>query len=125
GELDLVDGLVGEVSGRFLPTTVLVRRLVARGRCVRATLQFVPRFGYDRRPPARVGRRAGALVCEGGSLAVAIASDGPPVATDRPVDIEVCPGSPITIVLTAARRTALIVVPPGVAITDLDRDERG
>jgi GH15 family glucan-1,4-alpha-glucosidase len=125
GELDLVDGLVGEVSGRFLPTTVLVRRLVARGRGVRATLQVVPRFGYDRHPPARVGRRAGALVCEGGSLAVGITSDGPPVEPDRPVDVEVRPGSPLTIVLTAARRTALIIVPPDVAATQLDRDERG
>ena len=48
GELELADGLVAEVEGRFLPATVLVRRLSARGRAVRARLHFVPRFGYER-----------------------------------------------------------------------------
>jgi hypothetical protein len=32
GELELADSLVAEVEGRFLPGTVLVRRLTARGR---------------------------------------------------------------------------------------------
>jgi GH15 family glucan-1,4-alpha-glucosidase len=125
GELELSDGLVAEVVGRFLPGTVLVRRLTARAGPVRAQLQLAPRFGYDRRRARRVSRRAGAVVCEGGDLAVAVISDGPTLETDRPVDFEVRPGEPVTIVVTAARREPLIVVPPAVAVSELRRDEAG
>ena len=34
GELELADGLVAEVEGRFLPATVLVRRLIGAGTSV-------------------------------------------------------------------------------------------
>jgi GH15 family glucan-1,4-alpha-glucosidase len=125
GELELVDGLVAEVAGRFLPATVLVRRLVARGRPVRARLQLVPRFGYRRSPAQRVGRRAGALVCEGGGLAVAVTSDGPTVESERPVEFEVRPGAPVTIVVTVALNRPLIVVAPARAAAELARDEAG
>jgi GH15 family glucan-1,4-alpha-glucosidase len=125
GELELADGLVAEVEGRFLPGTVLVRRLTARGRTVHGRLQLAPRFGYGRRPARRVGHRSGALVCEAGDLAIAVTSDGPIVEVDRPVDFEVRPGEPVTIVVTVASRSALIIVPPAVAATELARDEAG
>jgi GH15 family glucan-1,4-alpha-glucosidase len=125
GELELADGLVAEVEGRFLPGTVLVRRLTARGRRVHCRLHFAPRFGYDRQPARRIARRAGALVCEFGERAIAITSDGPTVEPDRPVEFEVGPGEPVTIVLTAARRSPLIVVPPATASAALACDERG
>jgi GH15 family glucan-1,4-alpha-glucosidase len=125
GELELADSLVAEVQGRFLPGTVLVRRLTATGRPVRARLRLSPRFGYDRRRATRTGRRAGALVCEHGDLAIALTSDGPTIATDRPVDFEVHPGEPVTIALTAARRSPLIVVPPALAAAEVARDEAG
>jgi len=125
GELELADGLVAEVEGRLLPGTLLVRRLSARGRSVRAQLHLAPRFGYERRPARRRSRRAGALVGEGGDLAVAVTGDGPAVEFDRPIDFEVHPGQPVTIVVTAARRTALIVVPPALAAAELARDEGG
>jgi GH15 family glucan-1,4-alpha-glucosidase len=67
GELELADGLVAEVEGRFLPGTVLVRRMSARGRAVRARIHLAPRFGYDRQPARRISRRGGALVCERGA----------------------------------------------------------
>ena len=124
-ELELADGLVGEVEGRFLPGTVLVRRLTARGRAVRAQLHLAPRFGYDRQVARRIARRASALVCEHGDLAIAVTSDGPTIEADRPVDFEVRPGEPVTIALTAARRSPLIVVPPAVAAAELTRDEAG
>ncbi|MPY91819.1 MAG: glycoside hydrolase family 15 protein [Acidimicrobiia bacterium] len=123
GEPELADGLVAEVAGRFLPGTVLARRLTARGRAVRARLHLAPRFGYDRRPARRIVQRAGALVCERGERAIAVTSDGPTVQVDRPVAFEVHPGEPVTIALTAARRSALIVVPPAVAAAELSRDE--
>jgi GH15 family glucan-1,4-alpha-glucosidase len=125
GELELADGLVAEVTGRFLPGTVFVRRLTARGRAVHARLHLAPRFGYDRQPARRTSRRAGALVCEHGDLAIAVTADGPIVETDRPVDFEVRPGAPVTIALTAAYRSPLIVVPPAIAAAELARDEVG
>jgi GH15 family glucan-1,4-alpha-glucosidase len=125
GELELADGLVAEVEGRFLPGTVLVRRLCARGRSVRARLHLVPRFGYRREAAHRIVRRADALVCEHGDLAVAVTSDGPTVEAEHPVDFEVRPGEPVTIVVTVARRGPLIVVPPAVAVAELARDEAG
>ena len=125
GELELADGLVAEVDGRFLPATVLVRRLSARGRSVRARLHFVPRFGYERKVASHIARRAGALVCEHGNLAIAITSDGLSIEIDRPVDFEVRPGRPVTIVVTVAHHRPLIVVPPAVATAELTRDEAG
>jgi GH15 family glucan-1,4-alpha-glucosidase len=125
GELALEDGLVAEVEGHFLPGTVLVRRLTARGRPVQCQVHVAPRFGYDRQPARRTARRAGALVCETGGLAIAITSDGPDVDADHPVDFEVDPDKPVTIVLTVARRCPLIVVPPATAAVALARDERG
>lgn len=125
GELELADSLVAEVEGRFLPATVLVRQLTARGRAVRVLLHLAPRFGYDRQPPRRVRNRAGALVCEGRDIVIAVTSDGPTVETDRPVDFEVHPGQPVTIVVTAASRSMLIVVPPALAVSEVARDEAG
>lgn len=124
GELELADGLVAEVEGRFLPGTLLVRQLTARGRGVRARLHLAPRFGYDRRPPRRIGWRAGALVCEGGGLAVAVTSNGPALGADHSIDFEIRPGEPVTIALTVSRG-ALIVVPAAVAVAELARDEAG
>jgi GH15 family glucan-1,4-alpha-glucosidase len=123
GEREPPDTLVAEVEGRFLPGTLLARRLTAKGRAVPARVHFVPRFGYGRRRATRSGRRAGALVCEHSDLAIGLTSDGPSVEPDRPVDFEVRPGAPVTIVLTVARRSALIVVPPAVAAAEVARDE--
>jgi len=125
GELELADSLIAEVSSRFLPGTVLVRQVVARGRPIRASLHFAPRFGYDRRPAQRVAGRLGALICERGSLVIAATSDGPTLEADRDIEFEVRPGQPVTIVLSAASRAALIVVPPRVASAEVQRDEQG
>jgi GH15 family glucan-1,4-alpha-glucosidase len=125
GELELADGLVAEVEGHFLPGTVLVRQLTAKGRAIRAQIALAPRFGYDRQPSRRTRHRAGALVCERGDLAIAVTSDGPELETDRVIEFEVPPGRPVTIVLTAARRSALIIVPPSVGVAAMARDEAG
>jgi GH15 family glucan-1,4-alpha-glucosidase len=123
GELELADSLVAEVEGRFLPGTLLVRRLTARGRTVRARIHLAPRFGYDRRVATRIDRRAGALVCERDDVAIAVTSDGPVVDADRTLDFDVSPDRPVTITLTVVRRSALIVVPPTVAADEVARDE--
>jgi GH15 family glucan-1,4-alpha-glucosidase len=125
GELELADSLIAEVEGRFLPATLLVRQLTARGRAVRAQLHLAPRFGYDRSLPGRQEHRAGALVCERGELAIAVTSDGPELDADRTIEFEVRPGQPVTIALTASRRNALIIVPSAVAAAEVARDEAG
>ena len=125
GELELADSMVAEVTGRFLPGTVLVRSLRARGRPIGAELYCAPRFGYDRLPARRVARRAGALLCEGRDIAIAITADRAVVEIDRPVRFDVRPGEPVTIVVTATRRSALIVVPPKLGLAEITRDERG
>jgi GH15 family glucan-1,4-alpha-glucosidase len=124
-ELELADTLVAEVEGRLLPSTVLVRQLVARGRSARARILLAPRFGDDRRRSRRTSRRAGALVCDGGDLAIAVTSDGPVLDADREIVFDVRPGAPVTFVLTAARRTMLVVVPPAVGADEVRRDEDG
>jgi GH15 family glucan-1,4-alpha-glucosidase len=125
GELELADSLVGEVEGHLLPATLLVRQLTARGRAVRAQLHLAPRFDHDRGPTGRTGQRAGALVCERGALAIAVTSDGPEIETDRTIEFDVRPGQPVTIALTASRRSPLIIVPPAVAAGEVGRDEAG
>jgi GH15 family glucan-1,4-alpha-glucosidase len=124
GVLEVADSLVAEVEGRLLPSTVLVRRITAMQRPVRVQVHFAPRFGYDRRPPRRTRRRAGALVCEAGDLAVAITSDGPLVEVDRTITFDVHHDRPVTIVLTASRRAPLVLVPPSVGAAAAERDER-
>ena len=99
GELELADALVAEVEGRFCPSTVLVRRLTARGRA--GQLPAAPRPPLRLRPPAR--RRASAAGPARSCANTATSpSPSPPtapaVATDRPVDFEVRPGEPVTIV---------------------------
>ena len=89
----------------------------------------------SRRPPLRlrtfggarrVSRRTGALVCELGDLAVADhVRRSHRSSVERSVDFEVRPGNPVTIVVTVARRSPLIVVPPAVAVAELARDEAG
>jgi GH15 family glucan-1,4-alpha-glucosidase len=125
GQLELADTIIAEVEGRLLPSTILVRSVIARGRSMRAHLLLAPRFGYDRRSAHHCTRRAGALVVDGGDLAIAVSSDGPSAETDREVVFDVHPGTPITFVLTAARRTMLVIVPPAVALDEVRRDEEG
>lgn len=123
-ELELVDGLVGEVTGRLLPASLLVRRLSCRGRPARVRLLLAPRFGYERQAAARVGRLGSALVFQRGDLAIAATADGVELAPDQPVEAEVAPGSSVTVALAASSRGPLVVVPPDVACDALARDER-
>ena len=51
GRLTLTEAMVGEVAGRLLPTTLLVRRLTAESHPIEATLLFDPRLGEGRRRP--------------------------------------------------------------------------
>jgi GH15 family glucan-1,4-alpha-glucosidase len=124
GWLTLTEGMVAEVSGRLLPTTMLVRRLSADGGPVDATVELDPRLGDERRQP-RSGRRGDALVCQWGSIAVAVQSaPGLPLEPGRPLRVTVEPGRPVTVVLAVAVREPLVQVDPEAAWSVLLDDER-
>ena len=126
GELTLADSMVGEVSGRLLPATMIIRRLRSRGRAVRAVTRLAPRFGYGRSQPSRIRRRSGALVIEHRDLAIAARSDAPsPLVFDEETSFEVDPSTPLTIVLSASHQEPLVLVPPQVARATAERDEEG
>jgi GH15 family glucan-1,4-alpha-glucosidase len=123
GELELADSLIAEVEGQFLPGSLLVRRLAARGRPIRVHLRLAPRFGYDRHEAVRSEHRAGAVVCEFRDLAIAVTSDGPVPELDRVVEFDVYPDAPVTIAMTVTKRGPLIIVPPAVAALAAIADE--
>ncbi|MEU1689842.1 glycoside hydrolase family 15 protein [Micromonospora sp. NPDC005707] len=121
--LTLTESMVAEVTGRLLPSTLLVRRLSAEGGAVDAVVEFDPRLGVRHRRP-RVRRRGGVLVCEWGALAVSL-SCAPELAVEpgRVTPVEVAPGSPVTLVLAVANREPLIHVEPQAAWDLLLGDE--
>ncbi|MEW2330122.1 glycoside hydrolase family 15 protein [Micromonospora chersina] len=123
GRLTLTEGMVTEVSGRLLPTTLLVRRLSAEQEAVEAVVEFDPRLGALHRRP-RIDHRRQALVCAWGSVAISLAS-APALAieTGRSTPITVRPGSPVTLVLAVAHREPLIHVEPAAAWDLLVEDE--
>ncbi|MER7443765.1 glycoside hydrolase family 15 protein [Micromonospora avicenniae] len=121
--LTLTEGMIAEVSGRLLPTTLIVRRLSTEDAAVDAVVDFDPRLGVRHRRP-RVHHRHQALVCQWGSLAVSLSSS--PTLTiepGRPTVITVRPGRPVTLVLAVAHREPLIHVEPAAAWDLLDEDE--
>ncbi|MEU2610238.1 glycoside hydrolase family 15 protein [Micromonospora sp. NPDC007271] len=123
GRLTLTEAMVAEVSGRLLPTTLIVRRLSAEEAAIDAVVEFDPRLGTRHRRP-RVQHRRRALVCEWGSLAVSLAS-APELAIEpgRPTSITVRPGHEVTLVLAVAHREPLIHVEPAAAWELLLEDE--
>ncbi|WBB68393.1 glycoside hydrolase family 15 protein [Micromonospora sp. WMMD812] len=123
GRLTLTEAMVVEVSGRLLPTTVIVRRLSAEEAAVDAAVEFDPRLGPRHRRP-RFDHRRQALVCQWGSLAVSL--DSSPTLTiepGRPTMIGVGPGRPVTLVLAVAHREPLVHVAPESAWDLVTEDE--
>ncbi|MDG4839868.1 glycoside hydrolase family 15 protein [Micromonospora sp. WMMD967] len=123
GRLRLTEAMVAEVSGRLLPTTLIVRRLTAERAAVDAVVEFDPRLGARHRRPRAQQRRHG-LVCEWGALAVALDST-PPFRFEpgRPIPITVTPDRPVTLVLAVAHREPVIHVEPTAAWDLLAEDE--
>ncbi|HZJ26281.1 MAG TPA: glycoside hydrolase family 15 protein [Acidimicrobiia bacterium] len=122
--LTLTEGMVAELTGRFLPATLLVRRLTARGGPVDASIEFDPRLG-EAHHAIRTERRTHALVCSRGSLAIALGTS-PRVEIDpgHPVSVTVEPERPLTFVLAVAHREPLVHVDPHAAWAALEADER-
>ncbi|MEU7656056.1 glycoside hydrolase family 15 protein [Micromonospora taraxaci] len=123
GRLRLTEAMVAEVSGRLLPTTLIVRRLSAEQAAVDAVVEFDPRLGVRHRRPRAQHRRQG-LVCEWGALAVALSSTPTfRIEPGRPISITVTPGRPVTLVLAVAHREPVIHVEPMAAWDLLVEDE--
>ena len=122
GTLSLTEAMVAEVSGRLLPTTLLIRRLAAEGGPVRAAVVFDPRFGeHHLRPRVRQGQH---LVCEWGALAMSLGcSGGLRVEPATTTAITVEPGCPVVLVLALAYTEPLIWVDPETAWDLLEDDE--
>ena len=124
GRLTLTEGMVAEVAGSLLPTTLLVRRLSAADARVAAVVRFAPRLGETHRIP-RISRRARDLVCEWGPLALSLgSSEGCPLPGGGEQSFLVQPGHPVTLVMAVAYGEPLIHVDPEAAWTLLCQDER-
>ncbi len=124
GRLTSTDGMVAEVAGGLLPTTLLVRRLSASGGPVEVLIDFDPRFG-ERHARPRVQRRGEVVVCSWRRIALSIhASGGIVVEPGRPVTAVVTPREPLTVSVCFADREPLVHVPPAVAWGALVHDER-
>ena len=124
GQLTLTEGMVAEVAGRLLPSTLLVRRLAAEAGPVEAIIHFDPRLGERRRPP-RSRRDGQVLVCSWGGTAVALgATPGPRVEAGRRTTATITPGQPVTFALAVADREPLTYVEPAAAWAHLETDER-
>lgn len=124
GRLTLTEGMVAEVAGRLLPSTLLVRRLSVEGGPVEAVVEFDPRLGEDRRRP-RSQQRGPVLVCHWSTTAVALqATPAVVVVAGQATTITVTPGLPLTVALSVADGEPLVYVDPAAAWAALEADER-
>ncbi|MFC9351609.1 glycoside hydrolase family 15 protein [Arthrobacter sp. NPDC057013] len=120
--LKLTEAMVAEVSGRLLPTTLLVRRLEADGAPAEAAVVFDPRFGERHlRPRVRQDRH---VVCDWGALALSLGCSGglrvEPGTTTR---ITIEPGRPVVMVLALAYAEPLVWIDPETAWDLVEDDE--
>ncbi|MFM9432479.1 glycoside hydrolase family 15 protein [Arthrobacter sp. MP_2.3] len=122
GTLTLTEAMIAEVSGRLLPTTLLIRRLEATGAPAQAAVVFDPRFGERHlRPRIRQGQH---LVCDWGALAMSLGcSGGLRVEPGTTTAVTVVPGHPVVLVLALAYAEPLVWVDPGTAWDLVDADE--
>jgi len=124
GRLTLTEGMVAELAGRLLPTTLLVRRLTAEGGPIEAVIDFDPRAGPAHRALRAEHRRSG-LVCRRGSLAVALDTNvSLHIEPAHQSAVVVEPGQPLILVLAVANREPLIHVEPRTAWAALEADEQ-
>jgi GH15 family glucan-1,4-alpha-glucosidase len=123
GQLTLAEGMIADVIGRLLPSSLLVRRLTAAGGPVDAVIEFDPRLGEARRPPRRE-HRGDVLVCSWSTTAIALrATPSVRLEAGRPTTMTISPGEPFTMSLSCAAHEPLIYVDPDAAWATLEADE--
>ena len=125
GELTLTEAMVSEVTGRLLPTTLLVRRLSAVGGPVEVGIEFDPRLGEHHVAP-RAERRGEVLVCSWGAQALSLTcSSYLDLEPGRTHVMTLEAGEHLTVVVGVADHEPLIYVDPDVAWAAVEDDERG
>jgi GH15 family glucan-1,4-alpha-glucosidase len=126
GPLTLTEGMVAEVRGRLLPSTLLVRRLTATEGPVEAKITFDPRLGEQRQSPRIQHRdRDRVLVCSWPSTAIALSTTpAEHIHPGVPHPVTVTPDRPFTSVLTVADREPLTYLDPEAAWDTLRLDEQ-
>jgi GH15 family glucan-1,4-alpha-glucosidase len=124
GRLTLREGMIANVAGALMPTTLLVRRLTAEDGPVAAAVDFDPRFGERRRKP-RAQHRGDILICDRAATAIALCCSPPMrVIPGRATTVIVTPGQPLTVALAVVDREPLVYVDADAAWSALDADER-
>jgi GH15 family glucan-1,4-alpha-glucosidase len=123
GRLTLTEGMIADVTGRLLPSSLLVRRLTAAGGPVDAVVELDPRLGERHRPP-RSEHRGDVLVCSWSTTAVAVSSSpAAPIEPGRPTTLTVTPGRAVTVACGVVDREPLTYVDPLAAWAALEADE--
>lgn len=112
GSGQLTDGMVLDVSGKLLPQLILVRRVSCDEGTIRIRVEFDPKPGLPGRAP-RSSRRAGVLVCEWGSTAIALQT-APEIDLEpgKVSVIELPAGSSLSLVMTLSDRTPVVFRDP-------------
>lgn len=112
-KVTLTEGMIAEVKGTLLPTSCMVRRIETHDSDARVSLCLDPRFGDDRHPPGTV-RDRGALVCADDGIALGLTCDADiEIHPGVPVEFNLTPGAPATVVLSIGFREPLTFVDPG------------
>ena len=120
--LTLTEAMIAEVTGRLLPSTLLVRRITAMGGSVQVTIAFDPRLG-DKHHRLRCEQRGDVLVCSRPQVALALrTTPAVTVEAGTPVVVTVTPEHPLTISMSVAHREPLVYVDPDAAWAALEAD---
>lgn len=115
--------MVAEVSGKLLPSSMLVRRLTAEDGPVEAIITFDPRLGAQHRPP-RTQHRGAVLVYSWSTMAIALrTTPTAPIEPGVSHAVTVTPDRPLTSVMTITEHEPLVYVEPDVAWDALKSDE--
>jgi len=123
GRLTLTEGMIADVRGRLLPSSLLVRRLTAVGGPVDTVIEFDPRLGEHHRSP-RIEHRGDVVVCSWSTIALALRScPATPTEPGRPTRLTITPGRTLTVACSVADREPLIYVDPDAAWAALAADE--
>jgi hypothetical protein len=123
GRLTLTEGMIADVRGRLLPSSLLVRRLTAVGGLVDTVIEFDPRLGEHHRSP-RIEHRGDVVVCSWSTIALALRScPATPTEPGRPTRLTITPGRTLTVACSVADREPLIYVDPDAAWAALAADE--
>ena len=111
----LTEGMIADVTGRLLLSSLLVRRLTAPNGPVDVVIEFDPRLGEHHRPP-RIEHRGDNLrvqLVDHRARAARIAAAPPPSRTTWSRRCVSRPVSPLPSALSVADREPLIYLDPG------------